>query len=213
MKLIGTFLVLDHGIGYPAGGRIVETEAYDENDPASHCFSGKGYEASERGGSMRRAGGCAYVYAEACLNFVCGPEGFGSAVLVRALEPIWGIDAMKIRNVPYDPRAATEHERLCSGPKRLGWSLGVYKNQLNGQSLFDPPFSLYNRIARPALMCGPRVGVRGFMDKWRKGLPREEIQEGAQRRWRYADGGSLAFVSLQTNDRERIAYPLSPLLD
>ncbi|WP_202802097.1 DNA-3-methyladenine glycosylase [Bradyrhizobium diazoefficiens] len=211
MKLIGTFLVLDHGIGYPAGGRIVETEAYDQNDPASHCFSGKGCEASERSRSMRLPGGFAYVYADSCLNFVCGQEGFGSAVLVRALEPIWGIDAMKIRNVPYDPRAATEHERLCSGPKRLGWSLGVYENQLDGRSLFDAPFALYNRISRPGLLCGPRVGVRRFMDKRRNGLPREEIEEAAQRRWRYADRSSLAFVSLQTKDRERTAYPLSAL--
>ena len=118
---------------------------------------------------------------------------------------------MKIRNVPYDPRAATGRERLCSGPKRLGWSLGVYKDQLDGKSLFDTPFALYNRISGPGLLCGPRVGVKGFMVKERKALPREEIEEAAQRCWRYADRSGLAFVSLQTKDRERSEYPLSAL--
>lgn len=208
-KLIGTFLILDHQIGYPAGGRIVETEAYDQNDPASHCFVGMGFEPSEKSKSMRLRGGYAYVYADSCLNFVSREAGFGSAILIRAIEPIWGIDAMKIRNVPYDPRAAAETDRLCSGPKRLGWSLGVSKEQLDGRSLFDVPFALYERISAPGLLCGPRVGVRKFMEKERSGLDPDAIEEAALRPWRYADDNSPGFVSLQTKDSERTAYPLS----
>ncbi|WP_035722823.1 DNA-3-methyladenine glycosylase [Bradyrhizobium sp. ARR65] len=204
-KLIGTFLILDYGIGPPAGGRIVETEAYDEQDAASYCFRGEGYEPLDRSEPMRCPGGYAYVYADSCLNFVCREQGYGSAVLIRALQPIWGISAMQIRNVPYDERAAAEHERLCSGPMWLGGALGV-TSKLNRRCLFERPFKLYQRNSVPKLVCSPRIRVREFMNKNRPGLSPEIIDQAAQKPWRYADRGSMKFVS------EQASYPWSPVL-
>jgi DNA-3-methyladenine glycosylase len=207
-KLIGTWLILDHGIGYPAGGRIIETEAYDETDPASYCFRDDGFKPTAKSEPMRLAGGHAYVYADACLNFVCGKAGFGSGVLIRALEPIWGIDAMIIRNAPYDPKAAKATERLCRGPLWLGGALGVtYK--LNKMPLNEPPFKLYDRISVPQLFSGPRVGVRKFLLEERSRLPPEKIKEAEQKPSRYVDANCLELVSARDKESDKRNYPLS----
>ncbi|MBV8521835.1 MAG: DNA-3-methyladenine glycosylase, partial [Acetobacteraceae bacterium] len=133
--LIGAVLLVD-GVG----GIIVETEAYDNHDPASHSFRGR----TERNASMFGPAGHVYVYRSYgihwCLNMVCGADRLGSAVLIRALQPLEGIGIMRQRRGLSDPR------QLCSGPGRLCQALNVTR-ALDGRSLEQPPFALE---ARPA---------------------------------------------------------------
>ncbi len=111
--LIGATLLID-GVG----GRIVETEAYDREDPASHAFTGP----TARNASMFGPPGRAYVYRSYgihwCLNFVCREDGHGAGVLIRALEPTHGIDVMRERRGLHEDRAAV------LGPRQAGAGAG-----------------------------------------------------------------------------------------
>ena len=140
------------------GGRIVETEAYDANDPASHSFRGP----TRRNASMFGPPGRAYVYRSHglhwCLNFVCGSGG--AAVLIRALEPLAGVDAMIAR------RGLSESRLLCAGPGRLCQALGV-DGAFDGRALDRAPFALAGASARE-IVAGPRIGIaRGVETPWR----------------------------------------------
>jgi DNA-3-methyladenine glycosylase len=146
------------------GGIIVETEAYDQSEPASHTFVGK----TPRNASMFGPPGRAYVYRSYgihwCLNFVCEDEGHGAGVLIRAIEPIVGLDVMRERRSLHDVRL------LCSGPGKLGQSLGVL-HKFNGMPLNESPFHLVPALGPVDVTCGPRIGISKAVDlPWRFGL-------------------------------------------
>ncbi len=156
--LLGCLLSVD-GVG----GRIVETEAYEPSEPASHAFRGP----TARNAVMFGAPGRAYVYriygAHWCLNVV-GGSGPGSAVLIRALEPVQGQDVMLARR---GPKAA---KHLCDGPGRLCQALGV-TNAHNGLPLTEAPFSLFAGPPPEAVMVGPRIGISKAVGlPWRFGV-------------------------------------------
>jgi DNA-3-methyladenine glycosylase len=156
--LIGATLLVD-GVG----GRLVEVEAYDQTDPAAHSFRGR----TDRNAVMFGPPGYAYVYRSYgihwCLNFVCGPEGLASAVLIRALEPTAGLSTMRRRRGMPDPRL------LCSGPGRLCEALRITGAQY-GLALDRPPFALYARSGAVEVVAGPRIGITKAADKpWRYG--------------------------------------------
>jgi DNA-3-methyladenine glycosylase len=165
-ELIGARLLVD-GVG----GRIVEVEAYDHEDPASHGYRGR----TDRNAAMFGPPGHAYVYRSYgvhwCLNLVCEREGVASAVLVRALEPTHGLAAMRRRRGLDDPRL------LASGPGRLCRALGITREH-DGLPLDLPPFELRERDGPVEILAGPRVG----------------ITRAAELPWRYAEAGSR-FVS------------------
>ena len=161
-ELIGATLLVD-GVG----GLIVELEAYDQDDPASHGFRGP----TPRTAAMFGPPGHAYVYRSYgmhwCLNLVCAHEGRAEATLIRALEPTAGLEAMRAR------RAVERTIALCSGPGKLCQALGVTREH-NGLALDTPPFAILARDSAPEVLTGPRIG----------------ISRAAERPWRYVWAGS-----------------------
>ncbi len=158
-ELIGATLLVN-GIG----GRIVEVEAYHHTDPAAHSYNGR----TERNAVMFGPPGYAYVYRSYgihwCLNFVCEEKGSASAVLIRALEPVAGIAAMRRRRGLVDERA------LCSGPGKLCEALGV-SHRHNGLPLDRPPFELRARSESLDIVVGVRIGItKAIEHPWRYGL-------------------------------------------
>jgi len=146
------------------GGVIVEVEAYHHTDPAAHSYRG----ATERNAVMFGPPGYAYVYRSYgihwCLNFVCEEEGSASAVLIRALEPMQGLQSMRRRRGLHEPRT------LCSGPGKLCEALGVTIKH-NGLALDRVPFELRARARKPEIAVGPRIGItKAVAQPWRYGL-------------------------------------------
>jgi DNA-3-methyladenine glycosylase len=153
--------VVRHG---DAAGRIVEVESYHESEPACHAYVG----LTPRTHTLFGPPGRAYVYRSygihALLNAVAEPEGVGAAVLIRALEPLAGLEAMRER------RRLQRAEELCSGPGRLTQALGIGL-ELNGSSLVEGPIEVLAREAgarRPRVVSGERVGITKAADlPWR----------------------------------------------
>ena len=158
-QLIGVTLRID-GVG----GRIVEVEAYDRDDPASHSHGG----LTRRNASMFGPPAHAYVYRSYgihwCLNVVCRESGHGAGVLIRALEPLDGLQVMRQR------RGLVEERLLCSGPGRVGQALGIGPG-LDGLPLDAPPFEWVAPVETPPVTCGPRIGISKAIERpWRFGL-------------------------------------------
>lgn len=162
--------------------RIVETEAYDQDDPASHAFGGP----SDRNAAMFGPAGHLYVYVSYgmhhCCNVVCGPEGFGSGCLVRAVEPLEGVEVMReLREAGRAGKAHTEHagkeqaERahkhplklrdLTNGPGKVCAALDIDKG-LYGHDLTVEPLVLEFAPLLPGETIGssPRVGISKNID-------------------------------------------------
>ena len=162
--VLGRLLVHGAADGLVAG-RIVEAEAYrGADDPASHAFRGR----TSRNAVMFGPAGHTYVYfsygMHHCLNLVTGSEGRASAVLVRALEPVAGLQLMRAR------RGVAESARLASGPGNVARALGLTRAH-DGLDLVSGPLWLSDlpprrggrRVAR-----GPRIGIQAGLDRdWR----------------------------------------------
>jgi DNA-3-methyladenine glycosylase len=162
--LIGCELLVD-GVG----GVVVECEAYARDDPASHAFAGP----TRRNASMFGPLAHAYVYRSYgvhwMLNLVCGPQpGVGEAVLVRALRPTHGPDAMRAR------RGLDDERLLCAGPGRLAEALAIGPD-LDGATLLGGRIELRPRVQEVEIVRGVRVG----------------ITKGVEQPWRYALAGSV----------------------
>lgn len=155
--LIGCTFAVD-GVG----GVIVETEAYHAGDPASHSFAGR----TPRNATMYGPPGRLYVYRSYglhwCANIVGGIEP-AAAVLIRAIEPVTGLEVMSARRRLENPRL------LCAGPGRLCQALAI-SGAMDGAALDRPPFVLRVWEVKPPITAGPRVGItRAVEEPWRFG--------------------------------------------
>jgi DNA-3-methyladenine glycosylase len=145
-------------------GVIVETEAYHESEPACHAFVG----VTQRTRMLFDEPGLAYVYRSygihALLNAVCEPRGIGAAVLIRALEPLAGVEEMRAL------RGRARERDLCSGPGKLTQALGV-ELEHNGTSLLDGPIVIRpgeTGGTRPPVVVGMRIGITKAVElPWR----------------------------------------------
>lgn len=152
--------------GVETGGIIVETEAYTQDDPASHSHRGP----TPRNAPMFGPPGTAYVYftygMHECFNVVCGPPGIGEAVLIRAMEPTVGVETMIARRA-WQGRPLRQ---LCAGPARLCVALGIDRS-FNGARVTDPGRELWidsqDFVVR-RVVARPRIGIRVATDRpWR----------------------------------------------
>jgi len=151
--------ILRHG---EAAGRIVEVESYHQEEPACHAYTG----LTPRTTVLFGRPGVAYVYRSygihALLNAVAEEEGVGTAALIRALEPLEGIDLMRER------RGLERTEDLCNGPGKLTQALRIGLD-LNGTSLVgDGPIEILPRAGEPRIVTGTRIGINRAMElPWR----------------------------------------------
>lgn len=155
-ELIGCTLLV-RGVG----GTIVETERYQQDDPASHSHRGPTPRARVMFGPPARL----YVYRSYglhwCVNLVAEPPGQGAAVLLRAIEPLHGLDEMRARRPGHADRL------LCSGPGRLCAALGI-DDTLNGARLDDGRVSVHAPAEPLEVVAGPRIGISRAQDRpWR----------------------------------------------
>lgn len=161
--LLGCLLVRDWPDGTHSAVRIVETEAYDQNDPASHTYHGR----SERNRAMFGPAGHAYVYftygMHYCVNVTAGADGFGCGVLIRAGEPVEGVEHMT------QLRGGRTGAQLTNGPAKLCQALAIDKS-LYGHDLRMPPLRLVRASLKEGerIGCTPRIGISKAADRPRR---------------------------------------------
>jgi DNA-3-methyladenine glycosylase len=169
-ELLGKYLVSEKEGNY-VSGKIVETEAYiGPDDPASHAYRGM----TPRNKIMFGYPGYAYVYftygMHHCLNFVTERKGFPAAVLIRALEPVDGIEMMKKRRriVENPPKGGDDLKNLTNGPAKLCQALGIDRT-LNGADLCSDVIYVEDRGNKPTkIVSSSRMGITEGKDKkWR----------------------------------------------
>jgi len=158
-ELIGATFLVD-GVG----GVIVEVEAYHHTEPAAHSYRGQ----TPRNAVMFGPAGYVYVYRSYgihwCVNFVCEEAGSASAVLIRAVEPRFGLAIMRRR------RGLDDERKLCSGPGKLCEALAI-TDRMNGLPLDRAPFRLLARQQQPEVASGVRIGITKAAElPWRYGL-------------------------------------------
>ncbi|MCE7936971.1 DNA-3-methyladenine glycosylase [Candidatus Saccharibacteria bacterium CPR2] len=152
--LLGKYLVRTLDNGTQLTGKIVETEAYHQEDEAAHSFRGKTPSNSIMFGSA----GYLYVYftygMHYCFNVVCGPKGSGEAILIRAIEPLKGIELMK------KFRHTDKLHQLTNGPAKSAQAFQISKN-LNGHDLKKPPFQLMqgDKVQTSDIVTTKRIGI------------------------------------------------------
>jgi len=145
-------------------GRIVEVEAYTADDPASHTFRGR----TPRNATMFGPPGVLYVYftygMHHCANIVTGDPDDGQAVLLRAVEPLQGIDVMRGR------RGGRPYRQLCDGPGKLCQAFGLDRSD-DGTDLCAHPTAMVVDDGTPPPACPVttgRIGIRNGTDRlWR----------------------------------------------
>lgn len=142
--------------------RIVEVEAYDQDDEASHAFRGR----TKRNDAMFQEAGHLYVYftygMHYCCNIVCGEEGFGSGVLVRAVEPLEGVAFM-------ENRRGKRGIELTNGPGKVCQALGIDLS-FAGHDLSKSPIKLVRqpRLPEKDIVAGPRIGISKAVHELRR---------------------------------------------
>ena len=158
------------------GGRVVETEAYRQDDPACHGYRGR----TARNAVLFGPPGHLYVYftygMHFCGNVACEPEGVGAGVLLRAIEPLAGVDAMATRRGTSEPRL------LCAGPARLAQALGIGREQ-NGLPVWLPPLAFLGRPGAPA-------GPHGWSRRPPRIVATARIGVDDTKPWRFVDADS-----------------------
>ena len=170
-RLLGCLLTRDLPDGSRLVGRIVETEAYDQDDAASHSYRGR----TPRTDVMFGPAGHLYVYftygMHYCCNVVTGPEGHGAAVLIRAVEPLEGAGVMRANR---GATKAADGINLTNGPAKLCQAFGINKTW-NGHDLRTSPLRLElsdRQVADGQLMQTTRVGISQAKDApWRFYIP------------------------------------------
>lgn len=159
-SLLGYKLVHDSVEGRTVG-YIVETEAYTMEDPASHTFGGP----TKRNAAMFEKSGTIYVYftygMHFCVNIVTGGRSRGQAVLIRALEPVEGVELMQKR------RGLPDISKLTNGPAKLVQAMGITREHY-GSHLSKGPLLLEPGIKPAKIIQTTRVGIKKAIDKpWR----------------------------------------------
>ena len=169
-RALGKIVVRETDQG-PISGRIVETEGYQVGDPACHAYGGE----TERNRAMFGEPGHAYVYftygMHFMLNLVCAEHGMAEAVLIRALEPLVGVDQMRLNRGAVglkEPEA-----KLCAGPGKFAQALGITRTLFNHVDLTTSDGGLY-------LLDAPEVPEEEIVATTRIGITR-----GAELPWRY----------------------------
>jgi DNA-3-methyladenine glycosylase len=220
--LIGCYLFTTVD-GERAGGMIIETEAYDQNDPFAHCHPGADVHSRNESQAMSFDAGNAYIYRSGqlhCLNFVCGRQAFGSAVLIRALLPTCNPNAMYVRRTAWYCRTGRpmpkclgdklKARNLCNGPAVLCEALEIgetyYQQSKEQLSLFGAPFEIRNAVEKPPLISGIRIGLDAQVKRWTKEhrdrVPAADINSAGERHLRWGAKDYLQYCRKTSFDQK-----------